>query len=137
MENSLAHIEINVSDILRSKDFYTKILKPLGWKQFDLNDKNVIGFKAPDKTHLFLVQTKSEFLHKNFHRKNAGLNHLAFRVNTTEEVDEYSRFLDEQGIAKLYHANPKDYSSEYAVEHYYAIFFEDVDRVKLEVVCVK
>jgi catechol 2,3-dioxygenase-like lactoylglutathione lyase family enzyme len=134
MKNSLAHVEINVSDIEKSKAFYATILSYLGWEQFDLADNNVCGFKAPDGTDLFLVQTEQEFLGNNFHRKNTGLNHLAFRVENTDAVSRFSDFLDKQNITKLYHQNPKDYSSEYATEQYYAIFFEDPDRIKLEVV---
>ncbi len=137
MINSVAHIEINVSDITISKSFYTKILAPLGWKQFDLNDKDIVGYKALDSTHLFLVQTERGYTNNQFHRKNIGLNHIAFRVETIEQVDQYAAFLETESIKKLYHEQPKDYSSEYATEHYYAIFFEDPDRIKLEIVFVK
>ncbi len=132
--NSLAHIEINVSNIEVSKVFYAKVLQPLDWEQFDLDDPSVVGFKAPDNTHLFLVQTEEEYIADGFHRKQTGLNHLAFRVDSQEKVDMYSAFLDQNNIKKIYHVDPKDYSSEYASEHYYAVFFEDPDRVKLEVV---
>ena len=137
MTNSLAHIEINVSNIEVSKAFYMKILEPLGWKYFGTDDESVAGFEAPDKTSLFLVQTESSFMENGYHRKNTGLNHLAFRVSRHAEVDDYSEFLDTNTISKLYHSIPKDYSSEYAMEEYYAVFFEDPDRIKLEVVFMK
>lgn len=137
MKNSLAHIEINVSDIVVSKAFYTKILSQLGWKQFDLDDEHVCGFKALDNTHLFLVQTENKFKENGFHRKNIGLNHIAFRVENSEQVEVFNDFLKAEKITTLYHDAPKDYSSEYQTEQYYTIFFEDPDRIKLEVVFVE
>lgn len=134
--NSIAHIEINVSDLKKSLEFYSKILTPLNWKQVGFQDQNVAGFKAKDNTHLFLVQTEKRFLSKIFHRKQTGLNHLAFRVETTEEVEKFASFLKENNIEALYHQNPKEYSSEYT-EQYYAIFFEDPDQIKIEVAYCK
>lgn len=131
--NSLAHIEINVSDLQRSKDFYLKILTSLQWVLISSND-NSVGFKGPDNTHLFLVQTEKSFIVNSFNRKNVGLNHIAIRVGFKQEVEEFSIFLKQNNIQTLYNDNPKDYSTEYNMEQYYAVFFEDPDRIKLEVV---
>lgn len=135
--NSLAHVEINVSDLKRSVAFWSLFLIELGWKKFDVNHPAVAGFRAPDHTNIFLVQTEQRFLVPSYHRKRAGLNHVAFRVESAEAVDQFTQFLNAHDIVPLYHAIPKDYSSEYAVERYYAIFFEDPDRIKLEVVYCK
>lgn len=134
--NSLAHIEINVSDLQKSKDFYLLILPQLKWKATSDNS-NAAGFKSTDNTHLFLVQTSDSFISNIFHRKNTGLNHVAFRVDSKQEVDEFSNFLKKNNIPKLYTDNPKNYSEEYKMEQYYAVFFEDPDRIKLEVVFMK
>jgi catechol 2,3-dioxygenase-like lactoylglutathione lyase family enzyme len=134
--NSLAHIEINVSNLQASKDFYLKILTPLNWTMvFDCNDS--VGFKGQDNTHLFLVQTIDSFIPTIFHRKNTGLNHLAFRVESKQEVEKFSHFLKSNNIVSLYTDGPKDYSKEYNMEEYYAVYFEDLDRIKLEVVFMK
>ena len=67
-----------------------------------------------------------------YHRKNVGVNHLAFGVSKKEDVDKfYQEFLIPHGIKPLYNT-PKRFP-EYT-EQYYAIFFEDPDRIKLEVV---
>lgn len=131
--NSLAHIEINVSNLQRSKDFYSLVFSLLEWKTI-LEDNKTVGFKSPDNTHIFLVQTEKSFLQSIFHRKNTGLNHLAFRVKSIEEVEEFSNFLKKNNISSLYTEGHKDYSKEYNMKHYDAIFFEDPDRIKLEVV---
>jgi catechol 2,3-dioxygenase-like lactoylglutathione lyase family enzyme len=67
-----------------------------------------------------------------FHRKRAGLNHVAFRVDQRGDVDRFRReFLEPRGLATLY-GTPREFP-EYA-PGYYAVFFEDPDRIKLEVV---
>jgi catechol 2,3-dioxygenase-like lactoylglutathione lyase family enzyme len=131
--NALAHIEINVSDLKISKEFYGNFLAHLKWTK-TLETENVVGFKGADNTHVFLVQTELAFGARLFHRKHAGLNHVAFRVESKEEVDEFSRFLKKNSIQALYADDPKDYAQEYNMEQYFAVFFEDPDRIKLEVV---
>ena len=60
-----------------------------------------------------------------------GLNHLAFRVDRREEVDRFrNEFMASRSIAPLY-GTPRAFP-EYA-PGYYAVFFEDADRIKLEV----
>lgn len=66
-----------------------------------------------------------------FHRKNVGVNHLAFGVGRREDVDTFvAEFIRPRGIAPLYDS-PREYP-EYR-PGYYAVFFEDPDRLKLEV----
>jgi catechol 2,3-dioxygenase-like lactoylglutathione lyase family enzyme len=133
--NSIAHLEVNVSNLEKSKEFYCRILSVLKW-EVNLDDNIIVGFKGPDQTHLFLVQTEPQFS-SAFHRKNIGLNHVAFRTHSKDEVDSFSIFLKENNLTILYGDGPKDYSSEYKMEEYYAVFFEDPDRIKLEVVFMK
>ena len=92
---------------------------------------DVIGY-TDGTLKLFLVQVEKRFAAKQFHRKQVGLNHIAFRVGSKKKVDDFHTFLKENKITVLYDG-PKDYSAEYA-KGYYAVFFEDPDRIKLEVV---
>lgn len=134
--NSLGHIEINVADLKQSGEFYSLMLIRLGWVE-SLRTTEVVGFKGPDKSHIFLVQCEEQFISNSYHRKNIGLNHIAFRVGSKAEVDAFCNFLIEKGITRLYANKPKDYSEEYGMNEYYAVFFEDPDRIKLEVVFVE
>lgn len=71
------------------------------------------------------------FKQNYFHRKNTGVNHMAFKVNSREDVDKfYGEFLKDRNMGTLY-GSPKEFP-EYA-KGYYAVFFEDPDRIKLEV----
>lgn len=83
-------------------------------------------------TDFWLIKTEEKYLPNNFHRKNIGLNHLAFRVESRGEVDQFTNdFLKTHGIPTLY-GTPKLFP-EYG-PNYYAVYFEDPDRLKLEVV---
>lgn len=133
--NSIAHLEINVSHLEKSKNFYLTFLSQLKWKMVLNNDKEV-GFKGPDNVHLFLKQTENSFLSDVFHRKQTGLNHIAFRVESEQEIEDMRSFLKENNIKRLYENHSGDYSEEYHMKHYKAVFFEDPDRIKCEIVFV-
>lgn len=135
--NALAHIEINVSDINISRKFYELILENLGWKSLESNKIGSAGFCAPDKTHLYLIQTGDKYLDNMFHRKKVGLNHIAFRVDSKDIIEKLIQILKEKNIDMLYHPSSKDYAKEYGTQEYFAIFFEDPDRIKIEVVFIK
>ncbi len=63
-------------------------------------------------------------------RKRVGLNHLAFRGRSRAHVDEIRAWLKDSGGTLLY-----DDRYPYATSStYYALFCEDPDRIKLEVV---
>lgn len=68
---------------------------------------------------------------KGFHRKQTGLNHVAFAVSSPKKVDQFVKeFLVAHKIQPLY-SGAKAYP-EYA-KGYYAVYFEDPDRIKIEV----
>ena len=135
--NSLAHVEINVSDLEKSVSFYERVLIPLAWEKVVIDPNQIIGFKAPDKTHIWLVQTEPKYLENQYHRKNIGVNHLALRLDSKEAVNTVTEELAKNGVKTLYTRGPKDYSNEYHMDEYYAVFFEDPDRIKLEIVYLK
>ncbi len=135
--NSIAHIEINVKDLEASSAFWSKFLAHLEWTQFEVGHPAVKGFRAPDGTNVFLVQTEGKFIDSGYHRKHIGMNHVALRLDSVEKVDAFATFLKENQISILYGDGPKDYSSEYGKERYYAVFLEDPDRIKIEVVYCK
>ncbi len=130
MKAYLYHLQINVSDSSRSFSFYKDLLDYLGFKK-KYEEGKVVAF-SDGKMNIWLEETDEKFRKNNFHRKNTGLNHLAFRVETKEQVDRFHHeFLQPRKIATLY-SSPKLFL-EYSPT-YYAVFFEDPDRIKLEVV---
>jgi catechol 2,3-dioxygenase-like lactoylglutathione lyase family enzyme len=63
-----------------------------------------------------------------------GLNHIAFHAESKESVDRFYReHLQPKKIPVLY-GGPKEYP-DYS-KGYYAVYFEDPDRLKLELAYV-
>jgi catechol 2,3-dioxygenase-like lactoylglutathione lyase family enzyme len=78
---------------------------------------------------LTFVQVEAKYLDVSYHRCRVGLNHLAFAVPTRPEVDDFHRALVEKQIPLLYEEKYPFAGGE----DYYAVFFEDPDRMKVEV----
>jgi catechol 2,3-dioxygenase-like lactoylglutathione lyase family enzyme len=123
----LSHIEFNVRDYKRSVLFYDLILPPLGWKK--LNSTQQFTAYTDGALKIILSPTEPEFEQAGFHRKRIGLNHLALVASSKKAVDDFLRdiILPNQ-IRLLYSEKPDD------DDDYYALYFEDPDRIKIEVV---
>ncbi len=129
MNSKLGHVYLYVSDLDKSYEFYKKFLEYLGYKE---EVKEDWGFSfTKDGLSIWFEPSQGEHLAKGYHRKRVGLNHLAFHLDSKEDVDKfYQEFLVKQNIGVLY-GTPKVFP-EYG-EKYYAVFLEDPDRIKLEV----
>jgi catechol 2,3-dioxygenase-like lactoylglutathione lyase family enzyme len=127
---TVGHIGINVSNEGESFDFWKDLLAFLEFQIMD--DGN--HFDASDGRTYFCVQvTKPGFEQPTFHRKRTGLSHVALRVGSAALVDQFvTTFLEPRGIAPLYGGamTPAGYPGGY-----YAVYFEDPDRIKVEVHC--
>lgn len=123
----LSHIEINVSDYSKSIRFYDLILIPLGWKRLVCTQDCTAYSDGVMK--LILSPTDEKYKSVGFHRKRVGLNHLAFTAESSAVVDEFHKnVLKKNAIECLYEEIPSGDNS------YYAVFFEDPDRIKMELV---
>ena len=128
MKAIIGHIGINVSNDAESFDFWKDLL---GFFEFlIIPDGN--HFDATDgHTYLCVQVTKPGYDVPAFHRKRTGMSHIALRVSSPEMVDEVvTTFLDPRGITPLYGGamTPPGYP-----DGYYAVYFEDPDRLKVEV----
>jgi catechol 2,3-dioxygenase-like lactoylglutathione lyase family enzyme len=129
MKATLGHVGINLSSGDEPFVFWKDLLTFLDFEiQPDGNH-----FDATDGHISLCVQVaKPEFRNPNFHRKRTGLGHIAFQVGSADMVDAFvNDFLKPRQIETLYggaQAYP-DYTPDY-----YAVYFEDPDRIKVEVV---
>src|SRR6516225_8078791 len=95
------HFQINVSDIGRSRKFYGAMLDRLGFAKV-LEEPNIVEWKKSG-IRIIIIQSPKKFLAKAYHRKQVGLNHIAFRAPSREAVDEfYQEFLVSEKIPVLY-----------------------------------
>ena len=129
MKASVYHVQLNVADAGASMPFYRDLLGFLEYRVMVGTD-DLLGM-SNGTTDVWIVQTPAARAVNGFHRKDPGLNHIAFRVGRREDVETFARdFLGSRGLVPLY-GGPRDYP-EYR-PGYYAVFFEDPDRLKLEV----
>jgi glyoxylase I family protein len=124
----LDHIYVAVSDFDRSEQFYDGVMAGFGFK------KGVRPIAGERHAHYFnrvLQYTirPSRGASRGTDPYAPGLHHFCFQVETRAEVDEAWRLL--QGL-KVAATQPSEYP-EYN-DDYYAIFFEDPDGVRLEVI---
>ncbi len=120
------HIEIYVSDLKRTVSFWEWFLKDLGYEVYQQWESG-ISFKLDD-AYLVFVQTEEKYLDVSYHRCRTGLNHLAFHADSRKDVDEMTDKLKAKGMSILY----PDRHPYAGGENYYAVFFEDPDRIKVE-----
>ncbi len=129
MKARLYHVQVNVRDVGVSLPVWKALLGYLEYRTVQ-EVRDVAGF-SNGSTDLWVIATEGAHAGAGFHRKRAGLNHVAFRVERREDVDRFRReFLDARGIPTLY-GTPREFP-EYS-PGYFAVFFEDPDRLKLEV----
>ncbi|RCW62571.1 VOC family protein [Saliterribacillus persicus] len=128
LKGALHHIEINVSNLKQSISFWDWFLTDLGYSQYQKWDSGQ-SYKLGE-TYLVFVQTEARFLDAAYHRSQIGLNHLAFHGESREHVDEITRKLLNRRINVLY----QDDHPFAGGEGHYAVYFEDPDRIKVELV---
>lgn len=129
MKTHLGHLQINVKNPEVSFPFYKDFFK---YFEYDFMSEHADYFGVSNGTvDFWIMATEERYKNNLFHRKNTGINHLCFRVGSKEEVDKFCKeFLESRNISPLYET-PKLFP-EYALD-YYAVYFEDPDKIKLEV----
>jgi catechol 2,3-dioxygenase-like lactoylglutathione lyase family enzyme len=86
--------------------------------------------RGAEDVYFCLLPADPEHLVAGYHRKRIGLNHLALRASSRAQVDEVARWLKSSGHTLLY----EDRHPYAGGPDCYAVFCEDPDRFKLEVV---
>jgi len=117
------HISIRVSDYEKSKAFYDKLLKFLGFKVLgEYGDQ--IGW-TNGKTRYWIGQADGQAVERGYRIGDIGLHHYAFELRSRKDVDDLQSFLKSEGVTIF------DPADEY-YDDYYAVFFLDPDGIKLE-----
>jgi catechol 2,3-dioxygenase-like lactoylglutathione lyase family enzyme len=122
------HIELNVSDLEKSTEFWGWFLGELGYEPYQEWAKGK-SYRLGE-TYIVFVQTEERFLDAPYHRSRTGLNHLAFHGKSRKHVDDVTAKLEGKEVPVLY----RDRHPYAGGEGYYAAFFEDPDRIKVELV---
>lgn len=122
------HIEIYVSNLNKTREFYSWLLSKLGYELFQ-DWKQGFSYKK-DSFYIVFSQVCDKYNSNSYNRCNVGLNHLAFSCSEKDKIDEIRKQLILKGVKLLY-----DEKYPYAGgDKHYAVYFEDPDRIKLEIV---
>jgi catechol 2,3-dioxygenase-like lactoylglutathione lyase family enzyme len=122
------HIELYVSNLQKSTEFWGWLLESLDYKVFQQWDHGISWIK--ENTYIVLVQTKQKYLDIPYNRCRTGMNHIAFYASSKEHIDQIVISLKEKGIKILY----EDRHPYAGGKDIYAVYFEDPDRIKIELV---
>jgi catechol 2,3-dioxygenase-like lactoylglutathione lyase family enzyme len=129
---SLHHVDIAVSDVERSLRFYRELLGPLGWSK-ELRyptfrgTEEVVYLQHPPTRSAIGLRRADEGEYRYY---SVGVEHIAFEVDTREEVDDAHRRA--VGMNANVHFPPEE---DRDIEDYYAVFVFDPDGIRIEVLC--
>jgi glyoxylase I family protein len=124
------HVDLTVSDVARSVDFYTRLLGPLGFDEYGRypsyrGTEEVVYFDFGRQQ--FGLRPADGGTHRYY---DVGIEHIAFFVDTREEVDDaYQRCL---AMGATVHHPPE---LDRDIGDYYALFVFDPDGIRVEVAC--
>ena len=125
----LHHVELYVSDLERSVKFWTPFMAMLGYEaERWVGGMNYV--RGEEETYFCLLPAPAEHVSVGYHRKRVGLNHLAFRAESRAQVDTIAEWVRQNGYTLLY----EEHHPYAGGPDYYAVYCEDPDRIKLEVV---
>lgn len=128
MNGLIHHIDLNASDLAASKRVYGLLLDALGYTCVRDDGECEWDIRAPQG--FASIGLKQARLPGYAHDRYApGIHHLAWSVDSRAEVDRIYALLRDAGVRIL--DAPALYP-EYSAD-YYAVFFEDLDGIKLEV----
>ena len=127
MRGWIHHIDLTVSDLDRSGRFYDVVLTFLGYRRGQ-RGKAWIDWDMGAPHCAPSVGLRLATNDRRHDRTSCGLHHLAWAAASREDVDRLHRRLLEIGATIL--DPPTDYP--HYREGYYALFFADLDGLKLE-----
>jgi catechol 2,3-dioxygenase-like lactoylglutathione lyase family enzyme len=129
----IQHVDLAVADVERSLGFYRMLLEPLGLTDYDRaptyrGTEEVISLRF-GRSFLGLRPADGG----SYRHYDVGLEHLAFQVDTREEVDEAHERCVSAGTT--IQSPPEEHYTDSDEEDYYAFFVFDPDGIRVEVVC--
>jgi lactoylglutathione lyase len=119
------HVGLNVSDLARSVDFYTRILGLDLQTRSDADGRAYAFLGSGPATVLTLWQQSDH----PFSPRTAGLHHLSFRASSAAEVEQITGRLREHGTP-IFHDQIVAHRQG---EDSGGVFFADPDGIRLEV----
>jgi glyoxylase I family protein len=132
--DAIDHIDVVVSDLERSLDFYRGFLRHLGY----VREGEITGEQGETITYINrpegngsvgVRERRTNDREAPYDRYGIGVHHIAFAAPSRGIVDRIAEWLRERGAEIEDGPLEKDYTPGY-----YGLFFFDPDGIKLEIV---
>ena len=132
--SAIDHLDLVVTSLEQSLDFYRGLLEPLGFVhtseiEGERGERVVYLGRVGETGEISLREAQSEAHPVPYDRYGVGLHHLAFAATSRAAVDERAEWV--RGRGARIESGPEEYSYS---PGYYAVFLYDPDGIKLEIV---
>ena len=118
------HLVLSVGDFARSRQYYAKLLRFLGFKlKYDYAD--MAGW-SNGKTLFWIAAADTQGAKRKYRKGDIGFHHYAFELASRDDVDRLGAFLEKNSMKVL------DPPGQHYSRNYYAVYFADPDGMKLE-----
>jgi catechol 2,3-dioxygenase-like lactoylglutathione lyase family enzyme len=128
--NGIAHIQLSVHDLSRSRAFYHRLLHQTFGMTIQYDDSSTF-YCIGGRTGVLIRQVADEHRGTEFDQWRVGLHHFCFRFRSAEDIDELHAVLIDikANIIRAPEKGPW-------APGYYSILFEDPDGIRLEAVFI-
>jgi catechol 2,3-dioxygenase-like lactoylglutathione lyase family enzyme len=123
--NGIAHVQLTVTDMARSKPFYRRIFELL--EMMVLVDSDDYFYGIGSRTGLAISPAAKGRVGEAFDQRRAGLHHLCLRARSREDVDRFHALMKELGATVVHPPQEDGYA-----QGYYSVLVEDPDGIRLE-----
>jgi catechol 2,3-dioxygenase-like lactoylglutathione lyase family enzyme len=118
------HLTLTVSDVARSRDFYTGLLNfqpvvELGPRWLLSNGSVILALTPPP-------DPSQAIANDHFNENRVGLDHLSFRVESRQALEEAMHIFDDHRVS---HGEIKDLGKDFGL---YVLAFRDPDNIQVE-----
>lgn len=124
--NGIAHIQLTVRDVARSRPFYEMLLHRTFGMTIQYDSPGVF-YCIGGRTGVMITQVADVHRAQSFDQTRIGLHHFCFRLRSREDVDALQRALTVFGAKIIRGAEDGAWAPGY-----YSILFEDPDGIRIE-----
>ena len=125
--NGIAHIQLTVSNPDECLPFWEKLCHFLEMQTL-IKGTDVL-YCIGSRTGILVRGAPHENRQEKFDQDKPGLHHFCFRARSKQDVDDISKFVEEELKARIVH--PPEEASRFA-PGYYSVLFEDPDGIRVE-----
>ena len=124
--NGIAHIQLTVRDVERSRPFYFRLLHELFGMVIQYDEPGTF-YCIGGRTGVLIRAATVEHRDTAFDQWRIGLHHFCFRLRSREDIDILHQALSDIGAAIVRAPESGPWAPGY-----YSVLFEDPDGIRLE-----